>query len=303
MSALAVLQEAGEHGQEAAQEAATATPDLGNVIMHHLLDASEWELPGYTLHLPHWDPVHLGPLTLDLSPSKHVVLMILAAVITAVTFIAVARIMERSRTREAPSGFANAMEAVILYFRNEVVRANIGHGADRFTPLVLTLFFFILVMNLMGLVPWGGSATGNLSVTAGLAFVAFIVIEFSGFLELGPKGYAKTIFFAPEGMHPVGQGLMMVIMAPVEFLGKLTKPFALAVRLFANMTAGHTVILALLGLIFMFANLALGKWGIAAASVGMATAIMLLEVLVAFLQAYIFAMLTAVFIGLIRHAH
>jgi F-type H+-transporting ATPase subunit a len=299
MSLFSSLQEGAGHGQEAA-EAAAASPDLGQMIMHHLLDAPEWELPGFTLQLPHWEPVHLGPLTVDLSPSKHVILLLLSALIVAAVFITVGRVMQRSRTKNAPSGFANAMEAVILYFRNEVVRPNIGHGGDRFTPLILTLFFFILVMNLMGLVPWGGSATGNLSVTAGLAFV---VIEFSGFLELGPRGYAKTIFFAPEGMHPAGQALMMVIMAPVEFLGKLTKPFALAVRLFANMTAGHTVILALLGLIFMFANLALGRWGIAAASVGMATAIMLLEVLVAFLQAYIFAMLTAVFIGLIRHAH
>lgn len=304
-SLLAGLQEgAGQHAGAAAAEAgAGATPDLGGVIMHHILDAPEWELPGFTVHFPQWEPLHLGPLTLDLSPSKHVALMVLSAVIVAAVFITIGRIMKRSRTRDAPSGFANAMEAMILFFRNEVVRRNIGHGADRFTPLILTLFFFILMMNLLGLVPWGGSATGNLSVTAGLALVSFVVIEVSGFMELGAKGYAKTIFFAPEGMHPVGQAVMILIMAPVEFLGKLTKPFALCIRLFANMTAGHTVILSLLGLIFVFANLVLARWGIAVASVGMATGIMLLEVLVAFLQAYIFAMLTAVFIGLIRHAH
>ncbi len=112
-----------------------------------------------------------------------------------------------------------------------------------------------------------------------------------------------TIFFAPAGMSGPGRYALMAIMTPVEFLGKLTKPFALAIRLFANMVAGHTLVLSLLGLIFMFANLVIGKYLIAGASLGMVWGIMLLEVFVAFLQAYIFAMLTAVFIGLIRHAH
>jgi F-type H+-transporting ATPase subunit a len=192
---------------------------------------------------------------------------------------------------------------MILYFRDEIVRRNIGHGADGFTPYILTLFFFILTMNLLGLVPWGSTATGNLSVTAALAVVSLIVIEISGFFALGPAGYAKTIFYAPKGLHPVTSALMLVIMTPVELLGKLAKPFALAIRLFANMTAGHTVILSLVGLIFVFGSLTLGRWGVAAGSVGMSLAMMLLEIFVAFLQAYIFAMLASVFIGLIRHAH
>jgi F-type H+-transporting ATPase subunit a len=121
--------------------------------------------------------------------------------------------------------------------------------------------------------------------------------------SLGFSGYMKTIFYAPPGMPKWGQALMLVILTPIEFLGKLTKPFALTVRLFANMTAGHTLVLSLLGMIFLFANVALGRWAIAGASVGMVWAFMILEVFVAFLQAYIFAMLSAVFIGLIRHAH
>ncbi len=304
---LRIAQETGEHAAQAAEHAAEGagggTPDIGSMLMHHLVDGRELELPGATVHLPQWDPVHLGPMTIDFSPTKHVVFLILAAILCAVVFIGLGKLARRKHDQEAPSGFANAMEAMVLYFRDEVVRRNIGHGADRFTPLILTLFFFILVMNLLGLVPFGATATGNLSVTAALALVSLVVIEVSGFLELGPGGYAKTIFYAPEGLNPVGKALMLVIMTPVEFLGKLAKPFALAIRLFANMTAGHTIVLSLVGMIFVFGNLALGRWGVAGGSVAMSTAIMILEIFVAFLQAYIFAMLTAVFIGLIRHAH
>jgi F-type H+-transporting ATPase subunit a len=310
---LRVFQEAVDHGAAAVQHgseqvagnaAGGAEADVGGMLMHHLVDAQSLELPFVgTLQLPHWDPIHLGSLTIDLSPTKHVVFLCLAALIVAVLFISMARTVAKKYRDQAPSGLANALEAIILYFRDEIVRRNIGHGADAFTPFILTLFFFILTMNLLGLVPWGATATGNLSVTAALAVVSLITIEVSGFFALGPKGYARTIFYAPKGMGPVGTALMLVIMTPVEFLGKLAKPFALAIRLFANMTAGHTVILSLIGLIFVFGNLTLGRWGIAAGSVGMSLAMMLLEIFVAFLQAYIFAMLTSVFIGLIRHAH
>jgi len=317
---LRVFQEAAEHATAAVQHGAGAAqsgvaeaaehaaegggPDIGGMLMHHLVDAQYLELPFVgQVQLPQWAPIHLGSLTIDLSPTKHVVFLVLAAILVALLFIGIARVTTRKYRDQAPSGLANAMEAIILYFRDEIVRRNIGHGADAFTPFILTLFFFILTMNLLGLVPWGATATGNLSVTAALAVVSLITIEVSGFFALGPGGYAKTIFYAPKGMGPVGTALMLVIMTPVEFLGKLAKPFALAIRLFANMTAGHTVILSLVGLIFVFGNLTLGRWGVAAGSVGMALAMMLLEIFVAFLQAYIFAMLTSVFIGLIRHAH
>jgi F-type H+-transporting ATPase subunit a len=120
---------------------------------------------------------------------------------------------------------------------------------------------------------------------------------------LGFKGYMGTIFYAPHGLNPIGKAIMLVILTPVEFLGKLTKPFALMIRLFANMMAGHTLVLSLLGMIFMFATAGAVVAGVVSvASIGMVTAIMLLEIFVALLQAYIFAMLTSVFIGLIRHA-
>jgi F-type H+-transporting ATPase subunit a len=141
-------------------------------------------------------------------------------------------------------------------------------------------------------------------VTGALALVTFVVTEISGMRTLGFAGYMGTIFYAPKGLHPVVTAIMLVILTPVEFLGKLTKPFALMIRLFANMMAGHTLVLSLLGLIFMFATGgAIIAGGVTVASIGMVSGMMILEVFVAFLQAYIFAMLTSVFIGLIRHAH
>jgi F-type H+-transporting ATPase subunit a len=140
-------------------------------------------------------------------------------------------------------------------------------------------------------------------VTAALAVCSFIVIEVSGMMALGAKGYLGTIFYAPKGMPRAGQAVMLLIMTPVEFLGKLAKPFALAVRLFANMTAGHLVILSLIGLVLMAWEAGGGSLVVIPGPILMAVATMMLEIFVAFLQAYIFAMLTAVFIGLIRHAH
>lgn len=278
--------------------------DLGSTLMHHIVDAPEIEHPfGAPLHLPEWEPLHLGPLAVNLSPTKHVVFLLLAAVICALVFTMVGRTARRRGLHEAPSGFANAIEALVLYFRDEVVRKNIGKGADKYTSYILTLFFFILTMNLLGLVPWGASATGNISVTAVLAILTFLVVEVSGFRALGPAGYARTIFFVPKGIPGWMKPIMLLVMIPVELVSKLTKPFALAVRLFANMTAGHTLIFSLLGLIFIFAQLTFGRWVVAGASVTATTLMMVLELFVAFLQAYIFAMLTAVFIGLIRHAH
>jgi F-type H+-transporting ATPase subunit a len=304
-SALARLPLQGQAAEHApAGEAEAGGIDLGAMVMHHLVDSHEIELPWGTIHLPTGWTVSLGPLgVVDFAPTKHVVLMMLAALLCVLVFVPLASAARRREPGRAPGGVAGATEAMILYFRDEVVRRNIGHGADGYAPYILTLFFFILFMNLLGLVPWGGSATGNLSVTAALAVLSFVLIEISGIKELGFKGYMGTIFYAPHGMPPMGRAIMMVILTPVEFLGKLTKPFALAVRLFANMTAGHTLILSLGGLIFVFMNVVVVMGGVAVASTLMATGIMILEVFVAFLQAYIFSMLTTVFIGLIRHAH
>ena len=163
-------------------------------------------------------------------------------------------------------------------------------------PLATTLFFFILFANLLGLIPYGSTATGNISVTATLAIITFFVVEIAGMRALGKK-YLGTIFYWPHDMS-IGMKLpMTLVMTPIEFISKLTKPFALAIRLFANMVAGHIVVLALIGLIFTF-----GSYVIAPLPLLMAFAIMILEIFVALLQAYIFALLASVFIGLIRES-
>lgn len=276
-------------------------PDIGMMIFEHTSDShviegpfGEWYLPtGWRL------------FGIDVSPTKHVVFMLLAAVLVLLTiWIAGRQVQRRHAEGKAPRGLGGAIEAVVLFVRNDVAIANIGHNGAKFAPYILTLFFFILYCNLLGLFPWGAAATGNLAVTGALALTAFATIEISGFVALGPKGYLKTIVFVPPGMTGGGAVAMALIMTPIEIIGKLVKPFALCLRLFANMTAGHFVILALLGLIFVFATAgAVVVTGVTIGAVAFTLFMMMLELLVAFLQAYIFALLTSVFIGMMQHAH
>ena len=278
--------------------------DIKEMILHHLADSKEWEAPWGVVHLPQFEPFYIGPIPIDLSITKHVLFMMIAAVMVAILLIMAGIDAKRERAAGAgrgPKGAANVVEAFILFLRDEVAIRNIGHGGEKYVPYIVTVFFFILFCNLLGLLPWGASPTGNVSVTAVLAILTFIIVEFAGMKALGASGYAKTIFFIPHGVPGWIKPIMLAIMTPVEFLSKLTKPFALTIRLYANMTAGHAVVLALTGLLVM-AALASSLW-IAPAPLIMAVAIMVLELFVALLQAYIFAMLTAVFIGLIRHAH
>jgi len=293
-------------GAAAQQETPTAQID----IPHHIGDSRVVELPYwkspwvYRVELPRFPPIHVGGLTIDLSPTKHVVFLILAATIVALLFVLSGRALQRTQAAgRPPRGFAGAMEAMALFIRQEVVLPNVGPHGEHFAPYILTLFFFILTCNLLGLLPWGATATGNLAVTAALAAISFLVIEISGMRALGPRGYLKTIVYVPPGLPggPAGAILKVVlalIMTPIEIIGKLAKPFALAVRLFANMTAGHVLVLALIGLAFIFQSYLVGV----GASL-LATGVMLLELFVAFLQAFVFALLTAVFIGLMRAEH
>jgi F-type H+-transporting ATPase subunit a len=285
-------------------------PNIGEMIMHHTSDAHEiaFESPWGTewvVHLPRWEPVHLGQMAIDLSPTKHVVFMLLAAFLVWLTMFLTGRSLQRQRAAgQPPRGLASMFEAMVLFIRNDVAVANIGHGGERFAPYVMTLFFFILYMNLLGLVPWGATATGNLAVTGTLAMTAFLTIEISGMRALGAAGYLRTIVVTPPGTTGVTKLLLTLIMIPVEIIGKLVKPFALCLRLFANMTAGHFVILSLLGLIFLFGSgPVLVRWGVAGGSVLFVLFMMSLELLVAVLQAYIFSLLTSVFIGLMQHEH
>jgi len=233
------------------------------------------------------------------------VFLFLAALLTIGTMWFAARAAQRLEQGEkAPGGLLNAMEAFYLYLRDDVALANIGRGGERFVPLVIALFFFILYANLLGLVPFGATATSNIMVTSALALIALVVIEVAGFTALGLRGYLRTIFYVPPGLNPAMSALMLVIMTPVELIGKLAKPFALAVRLFANMTAGHFVLLALLGLIITYGSFTTGSgWIAILGPILLGLFVMFLEIFVAFLQAFIFAMLTSVFVGLIRHAH
>jgi F-type H+-transporting ATPase subunit a len=309
--ALAGRAAAQEHGGPVAQHpdpaGAHAAPASSRDIdiMHHLGNSNVLEYPcfepGWTCaaELPRFAPVHVGPVTLDLSPTKHLVYLVAAAAIVALTFILVARLVARAQAEgRPPRGFAAAMEAMALYIRQEVVLPNVGPHGEGFAPYLLTVFFFILLCNLLGLLPWGATATGNIAVTGALALMSFVVIEVAGMRTLGLKGYLGTIFFVPHGLPALLKPVMLVIMTPIEIIGKLAKPFALAVRLFANMTAGHVVVLALIGLTFFFQSALVGV----AASV-MAMGIMLLELFVAFLQAFVFTLLTSVFIGLMRAEH
>jgi F-type H+-transporting ATPase subunit a len=278
--------------------------DIPSMIMHHLEDGSYWETPFGTLHLPQFAPVHLGPLVLDFSITRHVLFMMFAAGLVALILISAARGARREQASGAgrgPKGAANVVEAMVLFIRDEIALKNIGHGGERYVPYIVTVFFFILFCNMLGLVPWGATPTGNISVTAALAILTLITVEVAGMRELGFKGYMGTIFYAPHGLHMGIKIPMYIIMTPVEAAGKLAKPFALAMRLFANMTAGHAVVLALTGLIVLAWDGG-AAWA-APAPLFMAVAIMVLEIFIAFLQAYVFAVLSSVFIGLIRHAH
>jgi len=294
----AVQESDPEHADEGAHEWGTET------MMHHIVDADYLEFFGETYPLPKWEPIRAGPLVIDMSPTKHTVFLWIATLLTILTvWIAARKFSREEQAGEAPKGFLNFFETFYEYLRDEVALANIGHGGERFVPYVVTLFFFILYANLLGLVPYGATATSNIMVTAALAIISLVIVEAAGFAALGPKGYLGTIFYVPKGLPAWMVPIMLIIMTPVEIIGKLAKPFALAVRLFANMTAGHFVILALLGLILTYggANLIGGVSIVGALALGLF--VMFLEIFVAFLQAYIFTILTAVFIGLIRHAH
>lgn len=288
-------------------------PNIGDVVLHHTADAYafgiETGIPAIDHYLSlHWGKFlpdfHLGPLTINLTPTKHVVFLFITAALVFFTMWWTGRRLEQQRAGEkAPSGVANALEAIVLFVRNDIAIANIGHDGARFAPYIMTLFFFILYANLLGLIPHGATATGNIAVTGALAVTAFFVIEISGLMKLGPGGYLRTIFPRVPGMSGAGAAAISLAMAPIEVVGKFVKPFALAVRLFGNMTAGHFVILSLLGLIFLFGHLDGWNWGIGFLTAGLILGIMMLEIFVAFLQAYVFALLTAVFIGLMQHEH
>lgn len=224
----------------------------------------------------------------DISLTRNVVQMILALAVFVWIMLAVAKRYRRGEgVRTAPRGMQNMIETVVNFVKDDVAKPSLGHKYHKYLPLLLTIFFFILVNNLFGLIPGSANVTGNIAFTLVLAVIAFVVILFSS-----NKHYWGHIFNPPV---PMG---VKPILVPVEILGVFTKPFALMIRLFANMVAGHILIICLISLIFILG--ALNKYvgiGFAPISIAFTVFIYFIEILVAFLQAFIFTMLTAVFIG------
>lgn len=251
---------------------------------------------GYDLH---HEEIHVAgdhdAMLLDFSITKTVAQMMLIAILMILVFTAVAKGYQR-RKDEAPKGVQAFLEPVIEFVRNDIAVPNLHGKHDKYLPLLLTLFFFIWFSNMLGLIPINSNIMGNISVTAALAVIALLVVNFSG-----TKDYWRHIFWFPG--VPL---LVKFIMLPVELLGVFSRPFALMVRLFANIVAGHFMILALVSLIFLLGengeNLG-GGIGASVLAVLFSLFIMSLEVLVAAIQAYVFALLTAIFIGMALETH
>jgi F-type H+-transporting ATPase subunit a len=255
----------------------------GDWILHHVMDGNYLDFePFGKIYLP-----HLQLLGLDISITRHVVFLWIVAALLILTFVAVSRSYKKSII---PHGFTNFIETIIVFVRDEIVKPAIGHGYEKFLPYLLTAFFFILYSNFIGLIPYTATVTSNITVTATLAGLTFIVTQLGGIIHHGPVGYFKGLI--PPGM-PVA---LLPLIVLVEIFGLFTKPFALCIRLFANMTAGHVVILSLIGLIFIMKT-----YYFVPISVGFALFIYLLEILVALIQAYIFTMLSSLFIGMAVH--
>ncbi len=291
-----------EHGGPAHGHGAGEKDSLSDVMLGHVSDGYLLEYPGFChgsfsaecetdLKEVFGDRLifQLGSVTLDMTPTRHLVMLWLASALL------LAVVLTAARKRDlVPRGVYNFVELIVQLVRDEMAKKNIGaHDGDRFLPFLVTAFFFILFVNLFGLVPWAATATGNVAVTLALATFTFFITQYAAIRAQGLGAWLKHL---TGGVHPA----LWAIMIPVEILGLFTKPFALTIRLFANMIAGHIVILSLLGLIF-----ALGSPFVAVGSVPMALAIFALEIFVSFVQAYIFTLLSSLFIGqgLVHHGH
>jgi len=231
----------------------------------------------------------------DISITKNVLAMMLAVLTLMWIAIGMARSYAK-RVGKAPKGFHNLVEPLILFIRDDVAKASIGHKADKYLPLLLSVFFFIFVNNLFGLIPifpGGANVTGNIAVTMVLALVIFLTVNLNG-----NKYYWKHIFLPDV---PVW---MYVIIIPIEVLGVVLKPFVLMLRLFANITAGHIIILGFFSLIFIFGSMSQGLgYAVSPLSVAFTVFMGMLELLVAFLQAFVFTLLSAIYIGMAVEEH
>ncbi|MBX7165681.1 MAG: F0F1 ATP synthase subunit A [Pirellulales bacterium] len=263
-------------------------------LLDHVQDSTHFEFPGWTCQIP--QPFEAQGFTI----TKFMVLEVVAAVFVAVAFIWLG---QRIGKGDQPRGrLVNLLEAILLFVRDEVIRPSMGkHDADKFTPLLWTVFFFILFCNLLGMLPWMGTPTSDINVTGVMALITFATVLLTGVIKMGPVGFVKAQ--VPHMDLPGGLGLVLKpMLLVIELFGLLVKHCVLAIRLFANMFAGHLMLAVILGFIVQTAGTwsALPVWP---ASLLGATAMSLLELFVAFLQAYIFTFLSAMFIGMASHAH
>lgn len=271
----------------------------------HALEAFEHGMAGKVLiPQPFAELKSLHTARSGFAISKFMILELLVAVFMVLLFRWVAKrivIKDASRGR-----LINLFEAVLNYIRVEIVQKNIHHGAKRFTPMLWTLFFFVLFLDLLGLVPFMGTATASFSCTLALAAAVLVTTAAAGFMEFGPKwvwtGFVPKLDM-PAWLFPL-KLLISVLMFAIEWLGMFIKHAVLAIRLLANMAAGHLVLLGILGLILSAARNPEGSFGLAAFfGIFGATALSVLELGVAFLQAYVFTLLSALFIGSAVHEH
>ncbi|MEO5888746.1 MAG: F0F1 ATP synthase subunit A [Ferruginibacter sp.] len=266
------------------------SPQKGlSFFMSSAFEHGHKEVDGYKLEGNKITSTEAGVKVYDFSLTRNVVQMILALVILVWLMTSVAKVYKTGQgVTSAPKGRQNLVEVLVAFVRDEIARPNLGHKVAKYLPFLLTVFFFILINNLVGLIPGTANVTGNIAFTVVLGIISFIVILFST-----NKHYWMHIVWPPGVPHWV-----KIILVPVEILGVFIKPFALIIRLFANMVAGHIIIICLISLIFIFAQIKPGiGWGTSIVSIAFTVFIYFIEVLVAFLQAFIFSILTAVFIG------
>jgi len=240
-------------------------------------------------------------LPTDLSITKNVLAILMSCFLLIIVFTSVARAYKR-RAGQAPKGLQSFLEPIIIFVRDDIARSSIGEKKyERYMPFLLTIFFFIFLNNLMGIIPFfpgGANVTGNIAVTGVMAIFTFLITTFSG-----NRAYWQHIVNAPG--VPWWLKFPIPLMPIVEIVGMFTKPFVLMVRLFANITAGHTIILGFISLIFIFGNINtfLG-FGIGIGfSIPFAVFMSLLELLVAFIQAYVFTLLSALYFGMAIEEH
>jgi len=248
-----------------------------NWILHHLQDSNVFEFFTKEIHLPHFELFGI-----DFSITKHVVMLWLAALIITVVFLIAGK-----GVRLIPKGFINLIELIVVFVRDSIVYVNFGKKGKPLVPFFLTMFVYIFVVNLLGIFPLCSTATGNITITGALALISFVVIQGAGIKQNGLLHYFKNI--VPPGLP----WYILPFMIPVEIIGMLAKPFALAVRLYANMTGGHTVLYVLIGMIITFKT-----WLIVPPPILMAVVIDIFEIFIAALQSYIFCFLTSLFVSL-----